>query len=343
VTLRGAHVAPVEFDLGDRVVQPYSLSPWLPSEQQDQDPLLQVLRGDFFCLPFGAQQAGPAHGVIAANTWTVVEERADTLTLRITASDIGATVTKTVSVRDDDTSLYQQFDIEGLSGPYNYGTHPILDMSRCPHGSVELTTSRIRFGAVAPSLFSDPARGEHQVLEIGGTFTSLERVPRQDGGTLDLRHLPTPPGHEDLVMIAPAVGEEYAWNALRFPDHVWFSLRRVEDFPATVLWVSNGGRSQAPWSSRHIGRIGIEDVCSYFAEGFEPSVASPLASQGIATAREFSAGQPVSLRVVQAVAALPAEFGSITDIRDVDGCAVLVDEFGREVPTATRWDYVDAK
>ena len=343
VTLRGAHVAPVEFSLGSHTVQPYSLSPWLPSEQQDQDSLLQVLRGDFFCLPFGAQAAGPPHGVIAGNTWSVVDEQPNAVTLRIAAEDIGATVTKTVEVRDGDTSLYQEFVVEGLSGMYNYGTHPILDMSGYPTGSVELTTSPIRYGSVAPTLFSDPARGEHQILEIGATFTSLASVPRADGQTLDLSHLPTPPGHEDLVMIVPEARSGLAWSALRFPDHVWFSLRRVEDFPATVLWVSNGGRSAAPWSSRHTGRLGIEDVCSYFAEGHEPSVAAPLASLGIPTAREFRAGESVRLRVVQAVAALPKGYGRITEIRDVQGYAVIADDAGREIPTATSCAYLNEK
>lgn len=340
VTLRGAHVAPVEFDLGNTTVQPYSLSPWFPEEQSDQIPLLQVLRGDFFCLPFGAHDAGPPHGVIASNTWSVVDESTNSVTLRIDADDIGATVTKTVEVRDGDTSLYQQFDITGLSGAFNYGTHPILDMSSYPLGSVELTTSPIRWASVAPTLFSDPARGEHQILRIRGTFTSLEEVPLEGGGVLDLRHLPTPPGHEDLVMVAPEVTSGLAWCALRFPDFVWFALRRVEDFPATVLWISNGGRSQAPWSSRHIARIGIEDVCSYFAEGHAPSISGPLEDQGIATSRNFHASETVRLRVVQAVAALPQGFGSVTDIRDEGGRAVLVDESGTAVPTTTSTAYL---
>ena len=46
------------------------------------------------------------------------------------------------------------------------------------------------------------------------------------------------------------------------------------------------------------------------------------------------------LRVVQAVAALPADFGSVTQIVDRDGLAVLVDEDGHEVVTATRTDYL---
>lgn len=340
ITLRGAHIAPVEFNLGARVVQPYSLAPWLPEEQRDQDPLLQVLRGDFFCLPFGPQPAGSAHGIVAEGPWTVVDQTPDTVTMRMDATDIGATVTKTVSVRDGDTTLYQQFDINGLDGMFNYGTHPILDMSEYPPGSVELTTSPFRWGSVAPALFSDPARGERQVLQIGARFTSLADVPREGGGSLDVRHLPTSPGHEDLVMFAPLPESGLAWNALRFPDFVWFSMRRVEDFPSTVLWVSNGGRSQPPWSSRHVGRIGIEDVCSYFAEGHTPSLAGALDGEGIPTARMFHSEEPVRIRVIQAVAALPSGFGSVTEIREVDGAAVLVDETGREIPTATRCSFL---
>ena len=340
VTLRGAHVAPVEFDLGSRTVQPYSLPPWLPEEQGDQLPLLQVLRGDFFCLPFGDQDNGPPHGAVAGDAWTVVDEQPGSVTLRIEASDTGATITKTVEVRDDDTSLYQQFDIEGLSGAFNYGTHPIMDMSDYPLGSLELTTSPLRWASVAPTLFSDPSRGEHQILRIGGRFTSLDAVPREDGGELDLRHLPTEPGHEDLVMLVAEQRSGLVWSALRFPGFAWFALRRAEDFPATLLWVSNGGRSQAPWSSRHIARLGIEDVCSYFAQGHNASIANPLESEGIATSREFHADQPVRLRVVQAVASLPEGFGSITDIVDENGYAVLVDESGTRVRTATSTAYL---
>ena len=340
VTVRGAHVAPVEFDLGSRVVQPYSLPPWLPQEQSDQLPLLQVLRGDFFCLPFGDQDNGPPHGEVAGEAWTVIDEQPNAVTMRMNANDTGATITKTVEVRDDDTSVYQRFDIEGLSGAFNYGTHPILDMSAYPQGSLELTTSPLRWAGVAPTLFSDPAKGEHQTLRIGGRFTDLAAVPRDDGSDLDLRHLPTAPGHEDLVMLVAERTSGLVWNALRFPGYVWFALRRAQDFPSTLLWVSNGGRSQAPWSSRHLARIGIEDVCSYFAEGHNDSIANPLASEGIATSREFSADQPVRLRVVQAVAALPEGFGSITDIVDKNGYAVLVDEFGTEAPTATSTAYL---
>ena len=71
VTLTGAHVAPVVFADAGRSAEPYSLAPWTPGEISGIDPLLDVLRGDFFCLPFGAQPDGPAHGEPASGNWTV--------------------------------------------------------------------------------------------------------------------------------------------------------------------------------------------------------------------------------------------------------------------------------
>jgi hypothetical protein len=46
---------------------------------------------------------------------------------------------------------------------------------------------------------------------------------------------------------------------------------------------------------------------------------------------------------VQAVAALPKGYGRITEIRDVQGYAVIVDDTGREIPTATSCAYLNEK
>src|SRR5690242_9546807 len=55
ITELGGHVGPVTFRLGDREIQPFSIAPWYDEEIGDRYPgILRVLRGDFFCLPFGA-------------------------------------------------------------------------------------------------------------------------------------------------------------------------------------------------------------------------------------------------------------------------------------------------
>ena len=51
VTPRGGHLAPVNFRIGNRTVQPYALAPWKPGGiDKGLPPILHVLRGDFFCL-----------------------------------------------------------------------------------------------------------------------------------------------------------------------------------------------------------------------------------------------------------------------------------------------------
>lgn len=340
ITIRGAHIAPVEFDLGSEKVRPYSLPPWRPTDFPELDPLLQVLRGDFFCLPFASQGDKPYHGETASAPWIVTEQTLELITLRMDASDTDATVHKRISVRDNDLTLYQEIHISGLSGLFSYGTHPILDLSNYPQGTVAVTTSPLIWASVSPNIFSDPARGENQILQPGGQFSSLTAVPTMNGSTVDLSRLPSAHRHEDLLMLCSA-DSEFAWTAVRFPDYIWFSLRRVKDFPSTVLWFSNRGRSQAPWLSRHAGRLGVEDVCSYFADGLDASRMNHLLDKGVPTVREFDAGENVSLRTIQTVVPVSkSNFGSVQSIDVSNGKATLFDEAGSSVEATCDVDFL---
>jgi hypothetical protein len=342
VTVRGAHVAPVEFTLAGTVVQPYAIAPWAPGSIPELPPLLDALRGDFLCLPFGAQLDGPQHGETASASWTLVDEADGSLTLHLDATDIGASVDKTVSLRPGQTVLYQEFRIAGLDGDYNYGTHPILDFSREAPGGARISTSPFVWAATNAGQFSDPAAGETQVLARDAQFASLSAIPREDGGVLDVSRYPTAPGHEDLVMlVADPVAGPIGWAAASCTGYVWFSLKDITTFPATLLWISNGGRTREPWNGVHTARMGIEDVCSYFADGLEASRADPLQSQGVRTNRHFVAGRPVTLRTVQGVAATPHGFGRVADIATLEpGLITITDDAGRSVTTSVDWQFV---
>ncbi len=342
VTLRGAQVAPVEFDLDGRIVQPYSLAPWAPGSIPGTPPLLDALRGDFFCMPFGAQPDGPQHGETASEEWKLVESTDTVLRLHMDAGDLGASVDKTVSIRPGQTALYQEFVITGLDGDYNYGTHPILDFSTEAAGQARISTSPLRWASTNAGMFSDPALGETQVLAQDAVFTSLTEVPRADGTTLDVSRYPTTPGHEDLVMLVndPAAGR-IGWSAASCTGYVWFALKDVTAFPMTLLWISNGGRTQPPWNSVHTARLGIEDVLSYFADGLEASRANPLATLGIPTVRPFRADTPVTLRTLHGVAATPSGFGRVADITTSEpGRVTVTDDSGITVTVDADWQFV---
>ena len=342
VIVTGAKVGPVVFRSGDRTATPYSLAPWAPGTVPGVPALLDALRGDFFCLPFGEQPDGPLHGEPASSEWTLASRTDSSLTLHLEATDSGASIDKSVSVRPGQTVLYQEFLVTGLEGPFSYGTHPILDFSKEVAGSARISTSPMRWCSTHPGLFSDPALGETQILAQGATFESLTAIPTADGGSLDMSRYPTPPGHEDLVMMAndPTSGR-VGWSAAVFDGFVWYSIKDIATFPATLLWISNGGRTQAPWSSRHVGRLGIEDVCSYFAVGLEASRADLLRGQSIPTTREFEPDIITRLPIVQGVAFTPEGFGRVVDIStDVPGQVTITDEAGLAITTPVDWSFV---
>lgn len=344
VTVRGGHLAPVVFHLPGRDVSPYSLSPWLPAEFPEEPPLLSVLRGDFFCLPFSEQQAGPPHGETANAPWTISDSRERSLHLTIETTDSKAKILKILATRPGQHAVYTEHRISGLEGDWSYGTHPILDLSHFPDGAGRVTVSSFRWASVFPGVFSNPANGESQALAQGALFTDLREVPLAAGGTTDLTRYPARLGHEDLVMMAnePATPEQpFAWSAVLMDGYVWFALKNPADFPATLFWLSNRGRTAAPWNGRHLGRIGIEEVCSYFSNGVDVSRQDLLAAEAIPTTRRFVPEEVVSLRTIQAVAAVEPGFGAVAEIIPSGEDSVrIIDENGREVKTSVDWNYL---
>lgn len=345
ITQEGGHLAPVHFNLGGRIVSPYALAPWLPDEIDPTLPvLLKNLRGDFLCLPFGPRENAQPHGETANSTWQKISENSTSLTLRINPTDLAAEVTKTLTLSPAQTAIYYEHTIKGLDGNFSYGNHPILDLSALPEGSGQLSVNPYRWGSVYPTWFSDPADGASQALKIGARFTDLTQVPLLAGGETDLTRYPSRPGTDDLVMMVsePATAAQpFAWSAVVMDGYVWFSLKNPDDFPATMLWLSNGGRSAAPWNSRHLGRIGIEDVCSHYCDSLDISRQDRLAAEHIPTTRHFDPETPVHLRNIQAVAATPPGFGTVKTIRPASPESIhITDQHGTTIITTIDWGFV---
>ena len=342
ITEEGGHLGPVYFRLGERVVSPYALAPWEPGEIDAELPvLLKCLRGDFLCLPFGPQENGPPHGETANGIWKKISKTDSSLTLAMEASDVSARVEKTLTLRPGEAAVYFEHVITGLEGDWSYGTHPVLDLSGLSEGAGRVSVSPFRWASVYPEYFSNPADGATQALPVGAIFSDLTEVPLEGGGTTDLTHYPARVGTDDLVMMVSegATPEQpFAWSACVMDGFVWFTLKNPTDFPATMFWLSNGGRSAAPWDSRHTGRLGIEEVCSHFCDSVDISRKDLLRNLAIPTTRSFSKDNPVILRHIQAVAAVPVDFGKVESILpDGEGCVIIKDESGTEVSAAIAW------
>ena len=204
VTVTGG-MSTAEFRLGDRSVRPYSLSPWEPGEvDEDLPQLLKVLRGDFFCLPFGPQDQGDPHGATANALWTEVEVGPHKLHLKMECEDSGASVSKVITIGVDHPAVYQEHRISGLSGKWSYGNHPILDCSTLAEGSARVSVSPFRWGSVYQGVFSNPDAGERQCLKDGATFDSLEAVDLATGARYSLNAAQCGFGYRDSVFKHPA-------------------------------------------------------------------------------------------------------------------------------------------
>lgn len=345
LTIRGGHMAPVEFSLGERTVSPYALAPWSAEEADAALPgLLGVLRGDFLCFPFGGQKDAPPHGVSANAEWKVVAGGDDRLHVAMDDPDSGGWLEKIVSLREGETAVYCEHRISGVAGRYSYGNHPILDFAGLGEGEARISVSPFRWGSVYPGLFSNPENREYGALKPAGEFSNLGEVPLANGGTTDLTRYPARQGFDDLVMMVnePATPEQpFAWSAVVFDGYVWFSLKNPADFPATLFWISNGGRHGAPWNGSHFGRLGVEEVCSHFSDGVDVSREDRLAAKGIPTTREFRKNETVSLRIAQAVAAVPPGFGKVVSIRPGGPEKVVITgESGASVDSDIDWNFV---
>ena len=276
VTKNGAHMAPVRFCANTaKPVQPYYISPWQNEGLKDlPDPVLVPLRGDFFCMPFGANaeavggEKHTGHGEPSSAKWRFVDVRRDggiaTLTLTLETTVRKGKITKKVHLIDGQNVVYTTHVIEGYSGKMPIGHHCTLAVPE-EEGSLRIAVSPFEMGMTCPVLFSNPANREYQSLAVNKTFTDLTSVPvlSRDSGPADCSSFPQRTGFTDLVQLFKKASAEPAWTAATCQEkgYLWFSLKGASLMPGTVFWISNKGRRGFAWNGRN-RCLGLEETCS---------------------------------------------------------------------------------
>jgi hypothetical protein len=326
ITRIGGQIAPVIFDRNNRKISPYSIAPWAKEKLPPNTPnIIRALRGDFFCMPFGSnstpyqREKHPLHGQPANDPWTfesLTQDRGEsTLHLSLRTTIRPGRVDKTITLIDGQPAIYSRHIISELSGPMNFGHHAMLKFPSDP-GCGIFSTSKFVRGQVFPDQFENPQIGGYSSLKAGAMFDDLTKVPTADGGIADLTHYPARLGFEDLVMLTTDQHQPMAWSAVSFPKqkYVWFALKDPNVLTQTVLWHSNRGRHYAPWSSRHTGVLGIEDITGNFHFGLAESASpNPISKAGHATSFNFK-GLPMTISYIMGCAPTPAGFGAVKSI-----------------------------
>lgn len=350
LTERGGHLGPVTFKLGKKSVQPFHVAPWHreTASRAELPPILDVLRGDFFCLPFGGnatpygKEKYPVHGETANQKWKLETATESSIRSSLTTRVRPGKVTKVISLRDGQTVLYVRHQLQNFNGPMSFGHHAMLKFDSEAH----LSISPFVYGQVFPGQFENPALGGYSSLKAGATFKSLNRVPLAAGGFADLSRYPAREGFEDLVMVCADPKKPLAWTAAAFPQegYVWFALKDPTVLASTVLWHSNGGRHYAPWNSRHRAVLGLEEVTSYFHTGIAESVAkNPVSDRGIPTHLTLSPKTPLNVNYVMAVAPISSKFGAVKTLAAIPGGVRLTDANGNGTEVAVDTGFLTEK
>ena len=353
VTQTAGHLGPVSFRLGRKTISPLAIAPWwnekLPAGTL---PLIRVLRGDFFCLPFGGNAAPyrgeqhPGHGETANARWQFesLAQTGDATTLHLSLRTRvrAGRVDKRISLRNGQTAIYQEHIISGVTGPLNPGHHATLQFPDRP-GAGRLSTSACVHRQVYVEPVGIPEQQAYSQLMPCAVFRDLRAVPTNTGGLADLSRYPARRGFEDIAILVADPNLKFAWSAVAFPEegYVWFTLRDPRVLPSTLLWMSNGGRYSAPWNGRHVNVMGVEDVTGFFHTGLNGSARpNALSKRGLTTCHQLRADRPFAVRYIMAVAAIPRRFEQVKDIVVAPGKVTLVGEHGVKVSTPLDADFL---
>ena len=243
-----------------RTISPLHRAPWVGSEeplQDDIDPHLARLGGDFFCAPFAAREENsPMHGWPANSRWNVLDADGGTLTAVLEARVFGARLQKRLVVRDDHPFVYQSHRFDGGMGSVTCANHANLSVR---NGAHIRTSPKASWETPAEALEGDPSRGRSAL-----SYPAKTNDPKDFPGanaSVDVTRYPWGSEHEDLVIGVECQSSAFGWTAVTRIGHgdLYLSLRNPRQLPMTMFWHSNGGRDYPPWSGRHFGCLGVEE------------------------------------------------------------------------------------
>ncbi|MBN8708618.1 MAG: hypothetical protein BGO12_06445 [Verrucomicrobia bacterium 61-8] len=355
VTELGGHMAPVTFCRdGARPVQPYYISPWQGERPIPMPATMAPLRGDFFCLPFGANSEAwrgenhPPHGETAGNRWELEDavrvEDTTSLRLRLETKVRPGVVHREFTLRDGHNAVYCRTVIEGFRGRTPFAHHAVLAMPR-QERALRIFTSPFTLGRTYPLALADPSQGEYQFLARDTVFRSLARVSSIFKGEppADYSAFPARPGFCDLLQQFERPGKGgLSWVAAINTEEnwMWFAIKNPAVMPGRLFWVENKGRHQPPWSGRNCC-LGIEDGCMYFDRGVaESSRPNPISRRGIPTSVNLSGKVPFEVRYIQGAINVPKGFGDVAKAAFLPGEAVFSSSTGTAVRFALDSDFL---
>ncbi|OLC67538.1 MAG: hypothetical protein AUG06_05050 [Actinobacteria bacterium 13_1_20CM_2_65_11] len=322
----GGMLGPAWFDLGDRKVQPFVIAPWsdeVGPEYEKLPRILQRLRGEWPCVPFGMSEARKdlppdwrpdvtssgdyvdpdLHGYSSNSHWQLVrvEPRRIELVLEYPPLHPIRRVVRTITASEEAPALEISLMVQSRAGSdLPIGVHPVLRLPDSPR------MASLDFGG-APRAWTSPTPVEPGISRFKSDVRNalLTQMPTVSASgaqqTENMTRLPLPYPTEELVLV---VGHHGSAMLTNHDESYSVSVSwDAEVFPACMLWLSNHGRDYHPWNRRFLG-LGVEPIRSAFDLGaiVSRSRSNPLWRSGIPCTYSFSPEQDLETTYSIAVA-----------------------------------------
>ena len=343
------------FDLGGRKICPYFVAPWWEEQiRVEIDEVTRLLRGDFFCLPFGANPDPvegvhyPSHGEPANGCWDFVglqeEGECTALQLSLDLSRSAGRVEKIIRLYENEPVVYQENRIHDFSGRTTLGYHPtLLFPPGLSTGIVDL--SEPLTGFVSPLPAGNPAAKGYSILKPGAEIRDRSAVPCMDGSEADISRYPIRDGFVDIVLFASDPQAEFSYTTATFPDpgYLYFQIKDPRILSSTMFWMSNGGRHSEPWNGRAKGVLGMEEITGFFHYGLKASLEPNLLQRrGLPTFIEIGPDRPLRPKLISGVVAVGPDFsGGVKNIVRKDEHSIgIVSREDTEIEVPCRLDFL---
>ncbi len=307
----GGMLGSVTFLLPDgRQVSPLHVAPWGGDPNRTAlPPILQELRGEWPCVPFGSDGSRPlpkgwsdtgesflgadvphGHGSNVHWNWDDCNEQQISLTCSYPDDHPVRQLRRRIAPDPHAAAIDITLEIE-VRRPCRLpiGLHPTFRLSPRP-GSVRLEPGQ--YNAVRS--FPGDVEPDAALFAPGRQWSTFDSVDARDGTLIDGGSVPLDRNAEELLQLVGIDGVA----ALHYRDE-GFRARlewQKEHFPSLLLWYSNRGRRAYPWEGKHLA-LGVEPVCAAFDLGPAVSTAdNPLASPTAPTSLSFHPDQPFITR-----------------------------------------------
>jgi len=221
-------------------------------------------------------------------------------------------VEKRITLAAGHPFIYQEHSFAGGTGAVSAAHHVMVHMQE---GGDLAFSPKTRALTPPEALETDPSRGR-SILAYPGQTTDLTAFPLAGGGEADLAQYPPGDGHEDFLTLIEASGRTLGWSVVsrKAEQDRIIVLKCPQVLPVTMLWMSNGGRSYAPWSGRHTGVLGIEDARASPLGHADSCGENEFTRAGVSTAFELGHERAFRIRQVLGACAKRPDEGKVTNL-----------------------------